>query len=291
MSLRKTDLAPSVSQVFVQLRCVPCRPTAAEFTVISKPRFKINKSLNDKIPDEFHRLYQGILYNDNSESSVISDKTRCSHTYLLTYSMVQSPSWEANWFAASQEIPRISRNPNVHYRTHKRLPPVSILGQPNPVHIPTSWRPILILSTHLRLGLPSGLLPSGFPTKTLYTALSSPIRATFPAHCLYNILTHYLISATTFGGKVTERKMCVWILSTTFVINISHSKKKWARYDQNVHTSSCKVPVIIARFQWNFYFLERFSKNTQTSNFMKIRLVGAELCHADGRIDGQTWGS
>jgi len=52
--------------------------------------------------------------------------------------MVQSPSWEANWFAASQEIPRISRNPKVHYRTYKRLPPVSILGQPNPVHIPTS---------------------------------------------------------------------------------------------------------------------------------------------------------
>jgi len=35
-------------------------------------------------------------------------------TYLLTYSMVQSPSSEANWFAASREIPRISRNPNVH---------------------------------------------------------------------------------------------------------------------------------------------------------------------------------
>ena len=59
-------------------------------------------------------------------------------TYLLTYSMVQSPSWEANWFAASQEIPRISRNPKVHYRTHKRTPPVSVLGQPNPVHISTS---------------------------------------------------------------------------------------------------------------------------------------------------------
>ena len=52
--------------------------------------------------------------------------------------MVQSPSWEANWFAASQEIPRISRNPKFHYRTQKRPPPVSILGQPNPVHIPTS---------------------------------------------------------------------------------------------------------------------------------------------------------
>ena len=52
--------------------------------------------------------------------------------------MVQSPSWEANWFAASQEIPHISRNPKVHYRTHKRPPSVCILGQPNPVHIPTS---------------------------------------------------------------------------------------------------------------------------------------------------------
>ena len=83
--------------------------------------------------------------------------------------MVQSPSWAANWFAASQEIPHISRNPKVHYRTHKRPQTVSILGQPNPVNIPTSHllESILILSIHLRLGLPSGLPPSGFPTKNL----------------------------------------------------------------------------------------------------------------------------
>ena len=64
--------------------------------------------------------------------------------------MVQSPSWAANWFAASQEIPRISRNPKVHYRTHKHPPTVSILGQPNPVHMPTSHllqiRPNIILT-------------------------------------------------------------------------------------------------------------------------------------------------
>jgi hypothetical protein len=39
---------------------------------------------------------------------------------------------------------------------------------------PTSWRSILILSTHLCLGLPRGLFPSGFPSKTLHAPSPQP---------------------------------------------------------------------------------------------------------------------
>ena len=93
---------------------------------------------------------------------------------------MQSPSWAANWFAASQEIPRISRNPKVLYRTHKRPPPVSILGQPNPVHIPTSHileihpniiHPYTTRSAQLSLSL-------RFPHQDPIHPLSSPIPRT-----------------------------------------------------------------------------------------------------------------
>ena len=57
---------------------------------------------------------------------------------------------------------------------------------------------------------------------------------------------------------------------------------------KKVNWSLCKVLVILVRSYWNLNFLDRFSTNTQIPNLTKIRPVGVELLHADGRKDRQT---
>jgi len=56
----------------------------------------------------------------------------------------------------------------------------------------------------------------------------------------------------------------------------------------NGHKSSCQGNLILVRFQRNLNFLHRFSKKSQISDFIKIRPVGVELCHAYERTDRHT---
>jgi len=104
--------------------------------------------------------------------------------------MEKSTYLETSRFAANQEIPHILWNANVHYHINNSLPPVPILSQVNPVHTPKSH----FLKTHLNIILPSGLSLSSFPTKTLYTPLPSPIRATcLTHHFLLDFITRTIL--------------------------------------------------------------------------------------------------
>jgi hypothetical protein len=155
-------------------------PTSNSGRTEGIPRNKLTGE--DGIPT---RILLVLLYCDlERELRFLQDSGLLTNkqTNKVTNSIEQSPSWEANRSSASQEIPRILWNPNVHYRMYKSPPPVPILSQPSPVQVPhpASWRSILKLSSNLHLGLRSDLLPSDLPTKILYAPLLSPwvLRAT-----------------------------------------------------------------------------------------------------------------
>ena len=96
--------------------------------------------------------------------------------------MEQNPSWEANSSSACWEIPSTLWILKVHYHTHNIPPPVPVLIQINPNHVPSYFLNIhLILLYLLHLDLPSGLFPSGFPTKS-HAPVPLHWQATFPPH-------------------------------------------------------------------------------------------------------------
>jgi len=97
---------------------------------------------------------------------------------------------------------------------------------------------------------------------------------------VYHSYLQYLINGTIFG-KNDEYKTYVLIFSETFLI------LKTMQRGMYVHTFSCKVTVILVRFSSNLAVLDRFSENSQMSNFVKIRPVEAELFHV-GEPDGRT---
>jgi len=110
--------------------------------------------------------------------------------------MERSPSWEADRFSASQEIPRILRNPKVHYHVYRCLPPVPILSQLSAVHTPTSHFPEI----HLNMILPSTPRSFPYPPKPCihHTSPLPPYALHAPPISSFSILSPeiYLVKST-----------------------------------------------------------------------------------------------
>jgi hypothetical protein len=114
--------------------------------------------------------------------------------------------------------------------------------QASPCPHPTSWRSILILSSHLCLDLPSGLFPSGFPTKTLYTPLLCLKRATCPAH----LIIRHFITRKILGDdyRSLRSSLCSFLHSRYLVPSRSKysSQHPILKHPQPTFLPQCKRP-------------------------------------------------
>jgi len=102
---------------------------------------------------------------------------------------------------------------------------------------------------------------------------------------LYNIFPHYLIHDTIFGKTLLNIKcVCLFSLQLLYekILILRRNERDRLKMYIGFHVN---YPLFFSDFNGTWNFLDKCSKNSQTSNFIKIRPVVTELFHAEGRTD------
>jgi hypothetical protein len=107
------------------------------------------------------------------KATVCSYLLTYSNTYLLTYWLTPWSRGLVEKLTTSQLVKKFPAFYGTRMFITAFTCPYPESDQSSPPPLPIFWRSILILYSHLSLGLPSGLIPSGFSTKALYKPLLS----------------------------------------------------------------------------------------------------------------------